>query len=117
MTKKIQVSIDLLVKLRNLHQELADAYNEELELHDPNTTTAQTKIMYEQIPWTMTKNQKQEPYERYPAYQQQPDTTNINYTALLAKLKENKGFNKHNGLNYWLFQDGITIGRKPATTK
>ena len=106
------MSIEFLLKLRDHHQALADAYNEELEKHNPTTQTAQTNIEYEKILWGRVKNQQGEPYQRYPVYQQQPDTTNVNYMALVEKIKKDK-FHQHDGMKYWLFQDNITIGRKP----
>ena len=79
---------------------------------DPTKEESQKNIQHEAIPWVITQNQKGEPYERYPEYKKQPDTTNINYKALLEKIKTDK-FHQHNGLNYWIFKDSITLGRKP----
>jgi len=107
------MSIEFLIKLRDASQMIADAANEELEKHNPTTKTAQTNIEYEKILWVKVKNQKGEPYQRYPAYQQQPDTTNTNYLALVEKIKKDN-YHRHDGLKYWLFQDKTTIGRKPA---
>ena len=105
----------MLVTLRDCFQQAADIINTELETHDPNTQTAQTKIEYENIPWINTESyEKKEPYQRYPAFQQQPDMNNVNYVALVEKLKK-KNFNVNNGLLYWLFKDQKTIGRKPKT--
>lgn len=107
------MNIDFLVKLRDASQMIADACNEELEKTNPTKTeTSNTKTDLEKILWIKTTGQKGT-YERYPAFQQQPDTTNQNYMALLSTLKKQK-FYQHNGLNYWLFNDKTTIGRKAS---
>lgn len=108
------MNIDFLIKLRDAATMIADACNDELEKTNPTKTQQTSNIDYEKIPWIKTENQKKELYERYPAYQQQADTTNQNYMALLQKIKQEK-YHKHGGLNYWVFRDNITIGRKPAT--
>lgn len=109
------MNLDFYIKLRDAAQMIADACQEELEKHDPTTPTAQSNINHEKIPWVRVNNQKGEPYERYPAYQQQADETNKEYVSLREKLKKSK-FYQNGGLRYWLFQDDTTIGRKPKTT-
>lgn len=106
------MSVEFLVKIRDAATLLADAANEELEKHNPTTKTSQTNIQYEKILWVRVNNQKGEPYERYPTYKQQPNTTNKEYMTLIEKLKTSK-FHQNNGLGYWLFDDKTTIGRKP----
>ena len=106
------MDITFLIKLRDAATMIADACNDELEKTNPTKTQHPSNIEYEKIPWITAKNQKGEQYERYPAYQQQADKTNQNYMALLQKIKQEK-YHKHGGLNYWIFKDETTIGRKP----
>ena len=103
------MSVDFLVKLRDAHQQAADALNEELEKHAPPDV-----IEYdpEKILWTKATGPKG-PYEIYPAFQQKPTMT-ADYTALLEDLKKHKDKLQHGGLFYWKFDDNITVGRKPA---
>jgi hypothetical protein len=110
--KKINLSPDCLFKIRDGLTQVLDAITEELEANDPNTKTSQTKIEYEKIQWTSANGNKG-PFEAYPAYQQKPDEMNQDYMALKAKLLKSGSF-QHNGLFYWLFPNGTTIGRKPT---
>jgi len=105
------MSVEFLLKLRDAAQMIADVANEELEKHNPEATF---KNEPEKIPWVKAVGFKsKEPYERYPAFQQQPTRT-IEYTNLLESIKNSKGRFQHGGLFYWLFEDGTTIGRKPT---
>jgi len=106
-----QAEVTMYVKIR-------DAIDEYLESQGPikgSVSTSNIKIEYESIPWTEAKGQKG-PYQRYPAFQQQVDNMNKNYIGLLERIKKNPFF-KHAGLSYWLFNDNITIGRKPTKKK
>jgi hypothetical protein len=103
------MSVDLYVKLRDHHQAIADALNEELEKHAPPEVDEYDP---EKILWTKATGPKG-PYEMYPAFQQQPTQTS-DYAALLEDLKNHEGKLQQGGLFYWLFVDGFTIGRKPA---
>jgi len=66
----------------------------------------------EKIPWIRAEG-KNGVYERYPAYQQKPSIS-TDYTNLLGDLKRHQGKLQKAGLFFWLFDDNITIGRKPA---
>jgi hypothetical protein len=105
------VNIDFYVKLRDAAQIIADACNEEVEKTNP----ARTEVHYnpENIPWIRTEGQKG-PYERYPAFQQNPDIANPDYNGLHADLKAHDGKLTRSGIFYWLFTDDQTIGRKPS---
>ena len=105
------MSLEFYLKMRDGLQQIADACNEELEKHAPTAIKLENNNP-EEIAWTKTSGQKGE-YQRYPAYQQLPTDTPA-YTALLNSIKSNNGKYMHGGLFYWLFEDGITIGRKPA---
>ena len=66
----------------------------------------------EKIKWVKAEGTRGS-YERYPAQDQKPEAT-ADYKNLLQDLKEHKkNFLFRDGLNYWLFQDAVTIGRKP----
>ena len=115
------MSVDLLVKLRDHHQAIADALNEELEQHAPPEIKAEkpTKepLEYnpENIPWIQAEGDKG-PYQRYPAFQQKPVML-VDYINLLEDLKCQNGKLQRAGLFYWLFQDSVTVARKPAKKK
>jgi len=99
------MSIDFLVKLRDL-------CNEEIEKHTPTDVRTVQSYNPESIKWIRTTGQKG-PYERYPAFQQKPKLT-VDYSNLLEDLKAHEGKLTRNGLFYFLFDDGSTIGRKPS---
>jgi len=103
------MELEFLVKLRDAAQLIVDACQEEIELFDPEGGFENKP---EDIPWVKATGGKG-PYERYPAFQQQP-TLIPAYTNLLESIKDSKGRFQHGGLFYWLFDDGVTIGRKPA---
>lgn len=89
------------------------ANNLKHQLDEKQSVEAVTNYDPERIPWTHTEG-KNGPYERYPASQQKP-LTSPDYTNLLEDLKKhNKEKLTKSGRFYWLFEDGITIGRKPA---
>ena len=77
------MSVDFLFGLRDVAQAIMDLCQAELDKQDPAKEESQKNIQYEAIPWVITQNQKGEPYERYPEYKKQPDTTNINYKTCL----------------------------------
>lgn len=66
----------------------------------------------EKISWVRAEG-KNGDYERFPVYQQKPSIS-ADYTNLVEDLKRHKGSLQKAGLFYWLFDDNITIGRKPA---
>ena len=66
----------------------------------------------ETIPWIQAEGEKGI-YQRFPAYQQKPSIS-VDYTNLLDDLTQHNGKLQRAGLFYWLFDDKITIGRKPA---
>lgn len=104
------MNVDFLVKMRDGAQMIADACNEQLEQMDPTKTTANYNP--ESIGWTRAEGSRG-PYERYPAPQQPPDHGNMDYSSLLEDLKQHDGKLTRAGLFYWLFNDNVTIGRKP----
>jgi hypothetical protein len=87
--------------------------------HDFKESIAQkhgiTNYNPEKIQWNKTEGPNG-PYERYPAYQQEPEQT-TDYTNLLNDLKNHDGKLTHHGLFYWLWEDKTTIGRQPEKKK
>jgi hypothetical protein len=98
------------VKRRDAYQILADAEQEQIEKINPERTGPNYNP--ERIFWTKATGPRG-PYEMYPAFQQKPTMTE-DYTALLEDLKNHQGKLQHGNHFYWLFQDDITIGRKPS---
>ena len=47
-------------------------------------------------------------------FQQTEDANNSEYKALRADLAKHDGKMNYKGQFYWVFQNGVTIGRKPA---
>lgn len=103
------MSIDLLVKLRDAHQQAADALNEELEKHAP-PGVIEYEWNPENIKWVTAEGTKG-PYERYPAHEQEAESSE-NYKNILKDLEAHKGKLTKDDYFYWLFSDGATVGRK-----
>jgi len=97
--------LDFFVALRNL----CDA---EIESMEPKNIEEPEEYNPETIFWIKASGQKGA-YERYPAFQQKPTLTK-DYNNLLADLRLHEGRMQRAGLFYWLFEDEVTIGRKPA---
>lgn len=45
-------------------------------------------------------------------FQQTDDTSNAEYKALRQDLEDHKGFIQYKSFQYWVFQNGSTIGRR-----
>lgn len=60
------------------------------------------------IPWVETEGQ-------HGKYEKTDDVNNTDYKALRKDLVAHNGKLTHQGLFYWVFQNGVTIGRKKAT--
>ncbi|MCW4008339.1 MAG: hypothetical protein NWF09_06625 [Candidatus Bathyarchaeota archaeon] len=50
-------------------------------------------------------------------YEKTEDYTSADYKALLADLQAHKGKLTRDGIFYWTFENGATIGRKQVTRK
>jgi hypothetical protein len=61
----------------------------------------------EKIVWKAAKGTRG-PFER------SVDRQNPEFLKMVRLLKENRGYWSYKGLFYWLFRDGVTIGRKPV---
>lgn len=105
-------STENLFKIRDSLAMALDAIQDELDNRDPEITTQKpTNFDPEQIDWFKASGPNGV-YERYPAPQQQPTIT-PHYTYLLDQLKKHNKAYSYDGLFYWLFNDQVTIGRKP----
>jgi len=104
------MSVNFLIKLRDAHQMIADAYNEEIELYKPAEAIEITAYNPENLAWNTAQGSKG-PFQAYPKRGEQPNKTS-DYTNLLADIKQHKGKLSRAGLFYWLFENGTTIGRK-----
>lgn len=67
------------------------------------------------IKWTKTKGAREE-YERYPAEDQKIEAT-PDYKNMLQDLKEHAMFISRDNVNYWVFPDLVTVGRKQKEVK
>jgi len=104
------MSVEFHVKCREAYQLLADAHNDEIEKKNPERI--EQNYNPETIKWSRTTGPNGV-YERYPAQNETPEAT-PDYKGLLADLNVHKGRLQRAGLFYWLFTDGVTIGRKPS---
>lgn len=104
------MKLETLVTFRDSLQNMVNSINTEIEQLNPDLQT----LNPERIFWTRTTG-RNGTYERYPAFQQKPDIQNPDYRKLLEDLQNHEGKLQHCGLFYWLFDDSITIGRKPSS--
>jgi len=78
-------------------------------LRGPNgpSESSATSWNPDKIRWESTNGQKGE-------YQRSQDVNNPEFKALVKDLAAHDGKITRNGLFYWLFQSGSTVGRKKA---
>ena len=98
------MSNELLLKLRDHFQAIADAYDQELEQCAPPETARNS---LDEITWTKAEGKKG-PYERA------EEQDSVAFRALINDLDEQQGKLQREGYFIWLFSDGKTIGRKPS---
>jgi hypothetical protein len=105
--------IELLVKVRDASQTIADATNEYIEtMAPPNATenTSQAKTYdANKIKWEQAEGASG-PYER------SEEVNSLDFKALLQDLAAHQGKLTRDGYFYWTFKNGSTIGRKKKTT-
>ena len=119
----MKATINFLTKLRDATSMIAEACQDELLLLNPThgkSFSSVEKVGLEinpsphndpdKIKWVKATGQKG-PYERYPDSEQEPLQT-IEYNTLMDAIERHDGKYTHNGMFYWIFTDGITIGRK-----
>jgi len=97
--------IEFLVKARDAHQSIADAYNELINSKSPFKKWNPDKISWVEAQGTRGL------YQRYPANGEKVQATK-DYRNMLADLKEHQGKLILEGFFYWVFTDGATVGRK-----
>jgi len=97
-------SVEFLVKLRDAAHMVADACEEQLEKMAPKEDRA-SSWNPERIKWESTQGSSG-PYER------SEDVNNLDFKAMLKKLREHQGKLSRDGYFYWTFQNGVTVGRK-----
>ena len=102
-------SVEFLVKLRDHHQALADAYNEALEKMAP-PEAKEHKWDPSKIAWSEAQGSKG-PYQRYPKENEKAESTE-DYRNMLEDLKAHSDKLTREGYFYWTFRDGATVGRK-----
>jgi hypothetical protein len=102
-----KAEIEALVKIRDGHRMIADAYDEYLETLAPQAGHPEAAKSYdiEKITWVPKQGDKG-PYE------QSDDINNHNHKELLKDLAAHKGKMTIGQFFVWTFQNGSTIGRK-----
>ena len=90
------MSVDLLVKMRDYHQAIADALNEELEKHGPPEAKYATKD-YNRLKWE-TKTGTKGNYEQTT---KEANQGNEVFKALQQILKSHKGFVQLGNFKFW----------------
>jgi hypothetical protein len=50
-------------------------------------------------------------------YEKSEDVSNVDFKAMLKDLQEHKGTLWHQGYFYWVFTNGVTVGRKKKEKK
>jgi len=97
------MSVDLYVKLRDHHQAVADAYNEELEKHrPPETAEKPTETQFNSLQWTTKEGTKGN-------YQQTEDDSSEDFSNLSDYIKAHQGFCKLYGWKVWLHNNNPDI--------
>lgn len=95
---------DFLVKCRDAHQMIADAYNEEIERRKPPEVKYDAKD-FDSLKWETKTGTKGE-------YQQTTKEANENneiFQALQKILSEHSGFWQNSSYKYWLHQGDINV--------
>lgn len=62
--------------------------------------------------WDPSKIKWEEATGNAGPYERSEDTDNLDFKALVKDLAEHEGKLSHDGMFYWLFQNGTTVGRK-----
>ena len=98
------MNVDLLVKMRDHHQAIADALNEELEKHAPPEAKYDAKD-FDRLKWETKKGSKAD-------YQQTTKEANNNselFQNLQQILKEHKGFCQLGNFKLWFDRNNESI--------
>lgn len=94
----------LLAKLRDFHNAAAEALDAYIQT---KTKAVLKEYDVEKIKWTTRQGTKGE-------FQHSEDADNADFKALSKDLADHKNFMYLKGWNYWIFLDGVGIGRKKA---
>ena len=93
-----------VVKLRDAAQIIADAANEYLEKQAPEDE--------EKPSWDPSKIKWDEAEGPKGKFERSEDINNLDFKALVKDLAHHKGKLTRDNLFYWLFENGVTVGRK-----
>jgi len=95
--------IPFIVKLRDACQMIADAANEYLENKAPKE---------DKPSWDPSKIKWEEAEGPKGKFERSEDVNNLDFKALVKDLADHKGKLTHENSFYWLFENGVTVGRK-----
>jgi hypothetical protein len=98
---------EFLAKMRDSFNGLALALDEFIQ---KESKVVLKEYDTEKIQWVEAEGQ-------HGKYQKTDDADNPEYKALRKDLAEHKEKLQHKGSFYWVFQNGVTIGRKPQHGK
>jgi len=75
-------------------------------------TPADVKAERERPSWNPSKIKWENAEGSAGPYERSEDVNNLDFKGMVKDLAERKGKLSHNGMFYWLFQNGTTVGRK-----
>jgi hypothetical protein len=93
---------ETLAKLRDFHNGIAEALDAFIQ---QKSKVVLKEYDPEKIKWEDKEGIKG-------PYQSTDDADNLEYKALRKDLADHKGFIMYKGFQYWVFQNGTTIGRR-----
>jgi len=102
-----QELFECLAKLRDGFNGMAMALDEVIQ---KESKAVLKEYDVEKIQWVEAEGQ-------HGKYQKTDDANNPEYKALRKDLAEHNGKISHKGFFYWVFQNAVTIGRKPQHGK
>lgn len=98
--------VDFFVKMRDAFTMIAEATNDYVESLAPAGVREEKAAWNpEKIVWTQKTGQRG-PYE------QSEDVNNTEFKAMLKDIAAHNGKLTRDGFFYWIFQNGVTVGRK-----
>ena len=121
----MKATTNFLTKLRDACSMIAEACQDDLLLLDPKHGKSFSKAERvgleinpsphndpDKIEWVNAKGAKGE-YQRYPDFNMAPKLS-IEYNTLVNVIENHDGKYTHDGMFYWIFTDGKTVGRKAS---
>ena len=103
MTEEMEL-YETLAKMRDFHSGIAEVLDSFIQ---KKSKVVLKEYDPEKIQWIEAEGQRGK-------YQRTDDANNPEYKALRKDLSEHKEFLQYKGFQYWVFQNGVTIGRKPT---